>query len=924
MTLQALQQPPLMTVQQLPMSLTVSEFDTNKVHEPGKPQPDTYDTIQLPRSYVAPPRIIQGFCYLDVDNNKNIRADSRVAHITRNSAVFHATSWSDTKLYRAVIKSLNICPANPHYLSGEHTRDRNASPTTYIRFQRPFMTTPKVVVFFNQIDLDRERDWNMFTTATDIDADGFTLNIETRGDTISHKARVGWFAYPEDREHIFSTSVSTRQIRPVGFPKVDHESKVISFSGIEFGGVPEVFIAFNEFNISCKANFRLKAHVGDVTKSGLTWHIETWGSTTLSSAGATIVAISEATPQVTSAVVAVSSSSSANARPSTDFSIHDGYKSRRGTNSRQHHNVLDAHTNQLAIDPADLDAEMPLYYLSIPGTMYIRNFCDRGDEPIYPHTRIDNSIRRIEVTLIPGQPTNLERLIAFTRHALVQSKCSKPTPFHYIAQIDWSLLRNRFYDINKLVDSLSCRYGLVYHLAFTNVSPGGDGFRSAELYLTSTGGTGGTRLKLPIHAFLDDGLVMYLSSSAGLPSPLTEISVEDTLPLDATTLSWASRNVLRLLGNRVGDIRRVTMPITIPHIHNAIPSLHRLYDLTFTHPKLTSDSPPLSPSRNTITSAYEQSIVASLSSRPCSPSSLSSSSRSSNISILTLPADAFASPAIRDAVARLSRLQEFKITFSSPLDVADFAHLCRYKPGDFAHLRCITFEGGTIPQFLSLLPSLFPSTPPLSPSLPVSTRASTSSRPTTPSRLQRPKFINLTLLISSLTASGSLKQLIGFIQFYLPHGVDIFKLHVKDWGISEPKSGSWWTEARVATHSGLVCERKGSTSHYVTADDASVLRVPGKVMCDMAHSCREEAGSRAKVGKKRWRHSWRSSTENGTLSMSSNSTATEVVWEEGNVKEKDKRTRREKVGSSLKLWVGKWWEKWLGSGKKLMKGGESG
>jgi hypothetical protein len=56
-------------------------------------------------------------------------------------------------------------------------------------------------------------------------------------------------------------------------------------------------------------------------------------------------------------------------------------------------------------------------------------------------------------------------------------------------------------DINQLFDSLSCRHGLVYTPAFTNIVPSpspNSSFRNSELLITSAGGAG-TRLKLPPH-----------------------------------------------------------------------------------------------------------------------------------------------------------------------------------------------------------------------------------------------------------------------------------------------------------------------------------------------------------------------------------------------------------------------------------------
>lgn len=433
-----------------------------------------------------------------------------------------------------------------------------------------------------------------------------------------------------------------------------------------------------------------------------------------------------------------------------------------------------------------------LYYLTSPRAIYIRNFRDFKDEPLLPHTKFDTTdyIRKIEVTLIHGQPTKISRLINFNRTGFSSPSSissTKDSHFHYIAQIDYSLLRNP-YDINRLVESLSCRHGLVYQLAFTNIVPG-DSCRKAELFITSTGTA---RLKLPMHAFVDDNLVTYLS--VGLPVPLTELTVDDTIPLDHTTLSRVRRNLIRLVENLGKDIREATLPTTLSYLRKLIRNIPRLYNLTLTEPKTTS-----------YPQIVEYDLLLGLSS--CSPS----------ITILTLPAMAF-TPSNRDIIAtRLRRLQELKIIATA---MSQFSNLPTHKPGDFKRLRCLTFTG-SLRQFMSLLPSLFPN--------PVSSSTSTSkiTSTTSNSSISPNKFINLTLHVPFLTNKHDIKRACMAINTYIPR-VDIVKLHVKDWGPGEPKSGSWWTKSPVAP-----------------ALDGS-RRLPGRVMCDFTHPCQKGVGSKRK------------------------------------------------------------------------------
>jgi hypothetical protein len=259
----------------------------------------TQRTFYFPRPFVDRPRLAHGLRQLDIANNANIRVSSTFHNLTKSSADCEIITWSDTTLGTAVADVFAIAPGELDILTGEYMRslwkDPNAPASVRIDFERPFKTPPKVVVFLNCIDLERSRNWRVQATASDIDADGFTLYVGTYLDTIFYAARVGWIAYPEDREHIFSTSVSTLDLRPVDQPQHRH-SQEISFDSSEFRvkpafhKTPSIFVALNSFDIGCNANLRINAYVNGVSKTSLVWNIDTVNDTVLYSAGATIIA----------------------------------------------------------------------------------------------------------------------------------------------------------------------------------------------------------------------------------------------------------------------------------------------------------------------------------------------------------------------------------------------------------------------------------------------------------------------------------------------------------------------------------------------------------------------------------------------------------------------------------------------------------
>jgi len=272
---------------------TLYEFDTRTTRPPTDTIPDATLTINFPHPFVDRPRLPNGFRVLDIDKSDNIRMKSTIMYFTTEWADVYVTTWGDTDFYTTVNVIFALSPGNMEYLTGEHMRnllvDPNDPPSLRVEFDRPFVSPPKVVVFLNFLDLDKNHNWRLKTSATDIDVNGFTLNLDTWGDTVLYAAQVGWIAYPEDETHIFSTSVNTTEVRPSDQPQATH-SKAVTFENVEFWKNPDVFVALNSIDIDHKANLRIRAYVDGVSQQALTWHIDSWCDTVLYSAGASIIA----------------------------------------------------------------------------------------------------------------------------------------------------------------------------------------------------------------------------------------------------------------------------------------------------------------------------------------------------------------------------------------------------------------------------------------------------------------------------------------------------------------------------------------------------------------------------------------------------------------------------------------------------------
>ena len=249
-------------------------------------------TVNFPRPFIACPRLSHGIRRLHMDK-ENADVQTKIPFFTKDWANCHFIAWKPSALYNGVGHVFALAPSDLDFLTGEHSRnlweDPHSPASVRIDFERPFVTPPKVVVFFNYIAFNKDHNWRVITTASNIDVNGFTLNIQTWSDTVLNGAQTCWIAYPEDRGHIFTTSVSTAEIRPWNQPQLEH-SKQISFNGVEFYKTPSVFIALNYLDVDCKADLRINAYADGISTSRLVWHIDSWDDTVLYAAGASIIA----------------------------------------------------------------------------------------------------------------------------------------------------------------------------------------------------------------------------------------------------------------------------------------------------------------------------------------------------------------------------------------------------------------------------------------------------------------------------------------------------------------------------------------------------------------------------------------------------------------------------------------------------------
>ena len=276
---------------------TTGSWNTQDVRPSNKPQEVTTKNITFAKPYSIPPQLPLGLNSLDINKDGGIRVIAKAENITREGFTGSLNSWASTVLHSAGASWLELSRSYYEYQTGEfnteddHPWDKPQLKTSRrINFDRPYFEPPKVIVFLKRLDMDKNKNWRVITRVSDIDAKGFTIHIDTWGDSILYRATAGWIAYPGDRPYIFSGTANTQDVRPSNKPQLLN-SKEIGFGGVQFWRTPSIFLALYSLDFDHTANLRVNAWAGNVTPTSLTWHLDSWDDSIFYSAGVSILAV---------------------------------------------------------------------------------------------------------------------------------------------------------------------------------------------------------------------------------------------------------------------------------------------------------------------------------------------------------------------------------------------------------------------------------------------------------------------------------------------------------------------------------------------------------------------------------------------------------------------------------------------------------
>ncbi|KAK4951054.1 hypothetical protein LTR10_011047 [Elasticomyces elasticus] len=129
------------------------------------------------------------------------------------------------------------------------------------------------------------------TWASNISANGFTANVS--GSTSLNKCTYSWIAVKKNKKGAACGSFGTADVADRTGPAPQNTGRV-EFEKGKFNKKPTVIAALSSFDLAGGRDLRIGVEVEDVSKTGFTWHLNTWGDNSddaLRSATATYFAL---------------------------------------------------------------------------------------------------------------------------------------------------------------------------------------------------------------------------------------------------------------------------------------------------------------------------------------------------------------------------------------------------------------------------------------------------------------------------------------------------------------------------------------------------------------------------------------------------------------------------------------------------------
>ncbi|KAK4225163.1 hypothetical protein QBC38DRAFT_537972 [Podospora fimiseda] len=151
-----------------------------------------------------------------------------------------------------------------------------------------YSQAPKLALGLNWLDIGRSSNPRIMAFHQDTTTTKTDIHIDSYADTTVYSAGVSWFRHAANDPDFQSGSWSTTEDHPWDKPKTVTQ-KQITFPRA-YASAPKVIVWLTHIDVNNGANFRVRATVSDITRTGFKLNLDTWADSTLHVATASWIA----------------------------------------------------------------------------------------------------------------------------------------------------------------------------------------------------------------------------------------------------------------------------------------------------------------------------------------------------------------------------------------------------------------------------------------------------------------------------------------------------------------------------------------------------------------------------------------------------------------------------------------------------------
>ncbi|RPB08331.1 hypothetical protein P167DRAFT_359293 [Morchella conica CCBAS932] len=279
-----------------PLGFVIGSFHTDDIRPRNRPEQKCSKEIIFETPYPEKPTsVLLGLTDIDVANWEHVRIYSHTSNILNDRFTVHLDTWEVANLHGCGCAWLEIAADHDPDLRfgavawGQPWTTEMERFTRRVSFEHEYSFPPVVVVWLSALAMDKRTDWRVKTYVSQVTTTGFTLHIDTWGDSNLYGAESTWLAYPADMPRILSGSYNTLQVR------LSHPARQVTTGTVDFGNTfqttPRVFVALNYIDMDHVRNLRFFMRQVVVDRSKMDWSLNTWEDSILYAAGASYIAM---------------------------------------------------------------------------------------------------------------------------------------------------------------------------------------------------------------------------------------------------------------------------------------------------------------------------------------------------------------------------------------------------------------------------------------------------------------------------------------------------------------------------------------------------------------------------------------------------------------------------------------------------------